>query len=49
MPKDGSALPVDARVPTEMMEGLYLLRLVDEGLSIDTAMELIVSGMIRPN
>jgi len=49
MPSDGSALPVDSEVPLDMLHGLYVLRLVEEGVSLDTAMDLIVSGMLQPN
>ena len=49
MPNDESRLPIDSEVPLDMVQGLYVLRLVDEGVSVDTAMDLILSGILRPN
>lgn len=49
MPKYGSVLPVDSEVPLNMQDGVYVLRLVDEGVSVETAMQLIVSGILLPN
>jgi len=46
---DSRALPVDAQVPRELMHGLYVMRLMEEGVSEETAMELIVDGILQPN
>jgi hypothetical protein len=41
--------PVDSKVPTDVIQGLYVMRLVDEGVPVEQAFDLIVDGILRPN
>ena len=46
---DNSALEADTRVPSDMLNGLYILRLMDEGVSMEKAYDLIIDGILQPN
>ena len=47
--KGTSTLPVDAMAPMDVIQGLYVMRLVEEGVSVEEAFDLIVDGVLRPN
>ena len=46
---DSSALEADARVPSSMVHGLYILRLMEEGVPMEKAYDLIIDGILQPN
>ena len=42
-------LPVDSKVPSDMLNGVYIMRLVQEGVPLERAFDLIIDGILRPN
>ena len=49
MLKNLSPLPVDAQAPADVIQVLYVMRLVEEGVEVEEAFNLIVDGILRPN
>jgi hypothetical protein len=47
--REGCTSPADGNVPFEMLHGVYVLRLVEEGVPVEKAFDLIIEGMLRPN
>ena len=46
---DGRTLPSDTKVPTDMVHGLYVMRLVEEGVPVEKAFDLVIDGILQPN
>ena len=45
----GTTLPADAAAPLDAIQELYVMRLVEEGVEVEKAFELIVDGILCPN
>lgn len=47
--REGCASPADSEAPLDMLHGVYVLRLVEEGVPVEKAFDLLIEGMLRPN
>ena len=45
----GCTLPADSKVPSDMLHSVYVLSLMEEGVPLERAFDLIIEGMLRPN
>lgn len=48
-PSQGCTSPADSKVPLDMLQEAYVLRLMEEGVPAEKALDLIIEGMLRPN
>lgn len=49
IPGESRMLPEDSKVPADMLNGVYVMRLVQEGVPVEKAFDLIIDGILRPN
>jgi len=47
--KDGRAEAADAQLQLDVFHLLWVLPLVEEGLTLEKSLDLIVDGLLRPN
>jgi len=47
--KDGSAENADAKLQLDVFHLLCVMPLVEEGLTLEKSLDLIVDGLLRPN
>ena len=49
IPEESRLLSEDSKVPADMLNGVYVMRLVQEGVPVEKAFDLIIDGILRPN
>lgn len=46
---ESGGLEADTKVPSDMLHGLYVMRLMEEGVPAEKAFDLVIDGILRPN
>jgi len=47
--KGGSAEGVDAKLQLEVLQLLSVMPLIEEGLTMEQSLDLVIDGFLRPN